>query len=127
MIALAMIGGFNALSFYRGPHWRLSNDEALMLSTDLNNALNAILPPEYLEVYNGILHKFGPVIGFGLSATAIIGKRLAIDRELHAAQKTTVGTGAKPDARPNGLDADSSGAWGDAGRGDTSPSEMGTW
>lgn len=127
ILAIVMMGGFNAISFYRGPHWRLSRDEALMCSTDLNNAVNQILPPEYLEVWDGVLRKFGPVVGFGLSITAVVGKRLAIDREILAAKKGTVGTGAKSDGRPNGLDYDSGGAWGDAGRGDSATGDVGAW
>jgi len=83
-VGMILDGGFALASIFRGPHWRLSGEEKLIAGTHVNNVALSVLPPEYLDAYNGILEKFGPVLGALLPVTAIIGKRLAIDRAIAA-------------------------------------------
>lgn len=83
-VGMILDGAFALTSIFRGPHWRLTSEEKLIGGSHINNVALAVLPPEYIEAYNGILEKFGPVLGACLPIAGIIGKRLAIDRAIAA-------------------------------------------
>jgi hypothetical protein len=95
-VGMSLDGIFALTSIFRGAHWRLSGEEKLMAGTHVNNVALAVLPPEYLEAYNGILEKFGPILGAFLPLAGIIGKRIAIDRAI-AAEKEAGGAGQRGD------------------------------
>jgi hypothetical protein len=92
-VGMGLDGIFTGVSFARGPHWRLSGEEKLILGTHVNNLILALLPEEYLGAYDGILKKFGPICGAVVPITAIIGKRIAIDDQLNALEG---GVGGNP-------------------------------
>jgi len=139
-LAVGLTSIFHGLALSRGPHWRLRNDEALYLATDLDGTLKQLLPEQYLEAYNEILAKCAPIIGLCVSATAIIGQRLAIDAELNATktkpdsahQQTSrhAGAGAGdrgPSVYAGSQTAHHSGPVHDAGFGDFGPGFVGAW
>lgn len=96
MLSLGLTAAFHGLAMWRGQHWVLTEKEALYLATDLNNTITALLPAQYVEFYNEVLAKYSPVIGLCISASAIIGKRLAIDAELDAAKARPNQNGKQP-------------------------------
>lgn len=81
-VGMILDGAFLAVSFFRGDHWRLTSEEKLLGGSHLNNVVLALLPEEYLEGYNGILQKCGPILGAIVPLTAIVGRRIAIDNAI---------------------------------------------
>jgi hypothetical protein len=102
------------IALWRGPHWLLGDQEALIWATDINEMLSEVLPKEYLEAYYAATQKYSSIVGTSLTTTAIVGKRLRIDGELKSAQ-------ARPtqSSQPAGAGADNDWAGGFTGSGST--------
>lgn len=73
--------------------------------------LDVVLPEAWLNAYNGILKKYGPICSWGIACAAVIGPRIAIDAQLRdAAQVGVAGNREKQPERSNVAEPPTNGA-----------------
>ncbi len=89
---------FRTIALKQGEHWKVNQQENLILSQALQEALETLPGDSYLEIL-GYIEKFGPWVAVAWTAYNICSPRIARTKQINATKAKTVNAGSENNLR----------------------------